>query len=133
MTLYRRKPRNWLEKVWFRFRPEYVYAFHNLNLLPGQIDTIYYLKKDCKQCENTESSWESSKWFEANYEPVNRPLVAKAIHPKYYQCAEQQDPNSWNVKDHNADAGKMVVHFPSGYDKGIADHSCYIKTSESPE
>jgi len=75
--LYRRQPKNWLERIWLRIRPQIVYAEYKVSTghpggrfplgdfpaIPGGELYLVYNNKQISKVYDKE-------WFEANYEPI---------------------------------------------------------------
>lgn len=68
MTLYRRKPQNWLQRIWFWVRAPKIVEIYNLRRAEQD-----FFGKPSYRYESSEMQANivaSIEWFEANYEAV---------------------------------------------------------------
>jgi hypothetical protein len=68
MTLYRRKPKNWLQRVWFWFFPYKPKTSQQIFEKSKYYKWYYRYPKTQEQFNTCVISF--NNWFEANYEPV---------------------------------------------------------------
>lgn len=104
MTLYKRKPKNWLHVIWLSIFPdtveaEYKHGFYNYVLIKSKESSQIYLPQD----------------FEANYEPVDNFIECR-------HCLKKipLDSKSSFVKDGGRLCEKCFFASESGLDKGGA-------------